>query len=282
MDVNLLKKKLQKLQAKPKKKMDKADYEKIFWTPSVGQHVVRVVPSKLNKSNPFLEAYFYYGIGANVMLSPITFKEPDPIKLFVEELRNTNERENWSLARKLEAKLRIFAPVIVRGEEEKGVRYWQFGKNMYMEFLSMAEDEDIGDYTDISEGRDFTVTTVGPETTGTPYNKSSLRPKTKVTPLSDKPEKVEEWLENQPDPLSVYTRFTFDEIKENLQKWLEPEEEEAEPLSETEGGEDEVKVYNKENKVLPKKSKVEEFKELFEDSKDKPHEVPEDNDDLPF
>ncbi len=60
----------------------------------------------------------------------------------------------------LDPKMRVFAPVIVRGEEEKGVRLWEFGKEIYMQLLGIAEDEDYGDFTDISEGRDFTVDVV--------------------------------------------------------------------------------------------------------------------------
>ena len=38
----------------------------------------------------------------------------------------------------------------------------------------MAADEEIGDYTDIVGGRDIKLTTVGPEVTGTPYNKTTI------------------------------------------------------------------------------------------------------------
>ena len=51
----------------------------------------------------------------------------------------------------------------------------RFGKTVYEELLALAVDEEIGDYTDIVNGRDLTVETVGPEATGTPYNKSSVR-----------------------------------------------------------------------------------------------------------
>lgn len=282
MDVDLIKKKLEKFQQKPKK-FEKIDYEKIFWSPSVGKQTIRVVPSKFNSKNPFMEAYFYYGIGSKVMISPATFGEDDPIKQFVLKLKKTNEKENWSLAKKLEAKLRIFAPVIVRGEEEKGVRWWQFGKTMYLDFLSMADDEDIGDFTDIHEGRDFTVDTVGPEVTGTSYNKSSIRPKTKLTPLSDNPDKVKLWMENQPNPLDVYKRFTFDEMKNNLQNWLEPETEEEGSISSEspEPFDDEPKEEVKPRipKPIPQKqSKVSEFNALFGENNDNSDNV----DDLPF
>jgi hypothetical protein len=63
--------------------------------------------------------------------------------------------------------MRVFAPVIVRGEEEKGVRLWEFGKEVYQSLLSLAADEEVGDFTDIMEGRDMKIETVGPETTGT-------------------------------------------------------------------------------------------------------------------
>ena len=55
--------------------------------------------------------------------------------------------------------MRIFAPVIVRGEEEKGVRLWEFGKEVYQDFLNMATDDEIGDYTDIVAGRDYNAMT---------------------------------------------------------------------------------------------------------------------------
>ena len=61
------------------------------------------------------------------MLSPETWGEKDPIALFAKKLREEYSKENYLLAKKLDAKTRIFAPVIVRGEEDKGVRLWQFG-----------------------------------------------------------------------------------------------------------------------------------------------------------
>ena len=75
----------------------------------------------------------------------------------------------------------------------KGVRLWQFGKLIYEELLSLAVDEEIGDYTDIVNGRDLTIETVGPESTGTQYNKSSVRVRLKETPLSSDAAQVEEW-----------------------------------------------------------------------------------------
>ena len=161
--------------------------------------------------------------------------EDDPVVDFTAKLRKTSEPENWRLAKKLSPKLRIFAPVIVRGEEDKGVRLWQFGKIVYEELLALALDDEIGDYTDIVNGRDLTIETVGPESTGTPYNKSSVRVRLKSTPLSEDAKQVEQWTSEQPNPNEgLFKKFTFDEMKVALEKWLSPEvEEDAEEVVET-------------------------------------------------
>jgi hypothetical protein len=191
----------------------------------VGKHSVRIVPSVFNKQNPFKEVYMHYGINNRTMISLTNFNEKDPIVEFAQGLRKSSERDNWQLAKKLEPKMRVFAPVIVRGEEDKGVRLWEFGKQVYMDLLSIAEDEDVGDYSDPITGRDITVETAGKETTGLMYNTSTVRVRTKSTPLSDDADKVKLWLETQPDPLAQFKRYSYDEMKEALLKHLNPEEE---------------------------------------------------------
>lgn len=233
MDLSLLKKRLDTLQSKSAPSQ-KTDYSTIFWRPPVGKAQVRIVPSAYDSKSPFTELKFYYGITNKVMVSPLNFGDKDPIAEFAAKLRQGEyDRENFSLAKKLDPKTRIFIPVIVRGEEDKGVRLWQFGKMIYEDLLSMAMDDEIGDYTDIVNGRDFTLETVGPESTGTNYNKTSVRPRMKTTPLSSDKTQVETWIKEQPNPKDVFKRFTFDEMKSALAKWLSPEEaEEGDIISE--------------------------------------------------
>lgn len=224
MDLSVLKQKLDTLQAKPQQGQ-KTDYTTIFWRPTIGKQQIRVVPSVFDSANPFTELGFYYGITNKVMISPQNFDEPDPIAQFAAKLREGEyDKENYVLAKKLDAKTRIFVPVLVRGEEDKGVRLWQFGKQIFEDFLSMAADDEIGDFTDIVSGRDFTLETVGPESTGTPYNKTSVRPRMKTSSLSDDKAQVELWLNEQPNPREVFKRWTFDQMKDALAKWLSPEE----------------------------------------------------------
>ena len=155
MNLDEVKKRLDKFKKKNTGSSDKAEYLASFWKPRVGRKsIARIVPYKYNKDWCFTELYFYFGIKVPRMIALTNFDESDPIMEFANELRKTNDEDNKTLAKKLYPKLRTFVPVIVRGEEEKGVRFWEFGKLVYQELLGVMDDEDYGDITDPVEGRD--------------------------------------------------------------------------------------------------------------------------------
>ena len=275
MDLNQIKSKLESLQSQTNS--NKGTGKSLFWKPSVGKQQVRIVPNKYNKSFPFTEMQFYYGIGQRVMASPLNWGEKDPIQEFVKQLRESGDKDNWYLAKKLDAKTRIFAPVIVRGEEDEGVKLWQFGKEVYQAFLNLAADDEIGDYTDVSGGRDIKLTTVGPEVTGTPYNKTTISPSMKQSPISDNANIVERSLDTQPNPKEVFKRLTFDEVKANLETFLKPEGgEEGEISSEPAVAFDSESKNNYSLEGKDTTSKSDKFDALFDDKKSST------DDDLPF
>jgi len=282
MDINQIKNRLNSLQNKKGGSQNKEERAKNFWKPAVGKQIIRVVPSKFDKSNPFKEVYFHYGVANRSMIALTNFGEKDPIVEFASQLRKSSEKENWQLAKKIEPKMRVFAPVIVRGEEEKGVRLWEFGKETYLELLSMVADEDIGDFSDIYEGRDLTIETVGPEVTGTKYNKSTVRPRTKITPLSDNSAQAKMWMSEQPEILTLYKKYEYDEMKGILLTWLNPEADVEE--SETEEVEQPVTpVVTSYTTPVKKKSSFneDEFDALFTDAK-APSKFSDEDNDLPF
>jgi len=277
MDLDAIKKRLGEMQSQANN--NSGNSKQLFWKPSVGKQVVRVVPNKYNKKFPFTEMKFYYGIGSKrVMASPSNWGDKDPIMEFAKQLRQTNDKENWRLAKKLDPKTRIFAPIVVRGEESEGVKLWQFGKEVYQDFLNMAADDEIGDYTDIVGGRDIKLNTVGPESTGTPYNKTSVGPSLKTSALSDDQAVVEKLLNEQADPMKVFKPLSYDEMKEALQEWLAPEGEEeegaiiSEPAVAFDSDEKKSNYSLDTTSSNVKKSKADQFEDLFNDEKD----------DLPF
>ena len=273
MNLDAIKKKLESMQKQPSSGGGSNNQTKRF-KPQVGKQTVRVVPFKYNKEFPFTEMKFYYGIGSKkVIASPLNWGEKDPIAEFAKQLRGTNDKENWRLAKKLDPKVRIFAPVIVRGQESEGVHLWEFGKEIYEAFLQMAADEEVGDFTDIMTGRDIKLVTVGPESTGTVYNKTIIQPSMKTSVLSDDDKELELWLEEQVNPKEIYKPLPFDDIKAALQEWLNPEEEKEEEFP-SDGlltvEEKPQTNYSLSTKPAAKKSKAEAFDDLFEEDDDMP------------
>ena len=157
--------------------------------------------------------------------------------------------------------------------KDEGVKLWQFGKKVYQDFLNMASDDEIGDFTNITEGRDIKLTTVGPEVTGTPYNKTSVSPSLKTSPISNDEKVVKNVLENQPNPFDVFKKYTFDEVKAGLQEFLAPDEEEGAISSEPSVPFDGESKSNYSLDANKSKPKVDQFDDLFKD---------DDKDDLPF
>jgi hypothetical protein len=167
--------------------------------------------------------------------------------------------------------MRVFAPVIVRGEEDKGVRLFEFSKTLYLELLSVADDEDYGDFTDVAQGFDFVVTAT--KVQDRPGFQLGLRPKPKQTQLSEDASKVESWLEKQPLLLEERYKYTYEKLKEELQTFLTNDVNTedsivSEPASEFDGDTKTVKEeksFSLSTQGTPKKAKSEEFDSLFED-----------------
>jgi len=276
MDINAIKQRLSSLQSSGAKK-EKVDYSKYYWKPKAeGKYQIRVVPSVLNKSNPFQEVFVHYGFSKFPIYALTNWGEKDPIVEFAKSLRTTQEKENWQLAKKLDPKMRVFAPVVVRGEEEKGVRLWEFGKEIYMQLLGIAEDEDYGDFTDISEGRDFTVDVVTGDIGGRQGLKSSIRVKPKTSPLGSDKETIKMWLTEQPNVLELQRKTAFDDLKTILANFLNPEEEEtvAVEVDEDEDpiiakAQEEPKTnYSLKSAPVAKVSKADKFDALFDDEEE--------------
>ena len=276
MDINAIKQRLSSLQSSGAKK-EKVDYSKYYWKPKAeGKYQIRVVPSVLNKSNPFQEVFVHYGFSKFPIYALTNWGEKDPIVEFAKSLRTTQEKENWQLAKKLDPKMRVFAPVVVRGEEEKGVRLWEFGKEIYMQLLGIAEDEDYGDFTDISEGRDFTVDVVTGDIGGRQGLKSSIRVKPKTSPLGSDKETIKMWLTEQPNVLELQRKTSFEDLKTILANFLNPEEEEtvAVVVDEDEDpiiakAQEEPKTnYSLKAAPVAKVSKADKFDALFDDEEE--------------
>ena len=178
-----------------------------------------------NKDNPFIELFFHYNLGNNkTYLSPMSFGRPDPVAEFADKLKSTGNKDEWIQGKRLEPKMRTFAPVIVRGRESEGVKFWGFGKTVYQELLGVIADPDYGDITDATNGRDIGIERQTPAEAGNQYGKTTVRVKPNQSTITDDKEVLENVLKNQSDLTELYTEPTYDELKDALQNYLNPSE----------------------------------------------------------
>jgi len=216
MDINAIKNRLTQLEST-------SSTTKSFWKPQPGKQVVRIVPYKHNKDNPFIELFFHYSLGDNkTYLSPVSFGRPDPVQEFADKLKSTGNKDEWIQGKRLEPKMRTFAPVIVRGQENEGVKFWGFGKTVYQELLSVIADPDYGDITDAMNGRDIMIERQTPAEAGNQYGKTTVRVKPNQTAITEDSDQLKSIFDNQSNLTELYTEPTYDELKEALQSYLNP------------------------------------------------------------
>jgi len=208
-----IRKKLNKLSGQSNKR-------DIMWRPTEGEEAtVRLLAFPDNDGQPFKERWFYYNIGDNPgLLAPYQFNRPDPIQELINKLRDDENKESYELAKKLYPKMRAYAAVIVRGEEDKGVRLWAFGKQVYQSLLNIMLDEDYGDITDPKSGRDVKVTCS--KANGKTYASTDVMPRGKSSPLSESADKAKQWLSNIPSLDELFTEKSYEELEKIVNDWL--------------------------------------------------------------
>lgn len=215
-DLELIRKKVNQLSGKNKKT------ESVFWKPTPGEYLVRIIPFKNNDGMPFKERLFYYNIAKFGILAPKQFGKDDPVQELINKLREENSPESLALAKKLYPKMRAFAAIVVRGQEDKCVQLWSMGREVYNNLLQMIIDPDYGDITDPLEGRDIKV--VLTKADGAEYAKTSLTPRPKSTPLSVDPATSKTWIAATPDIDEIYQEKSYAEIKQLVEAWLNADE----------------------------------------------------------
>ena len=249
MDLNAIKNRLSQLQTTNNRTSN-------LWKPQPGSQVVRIVPYKFNADNPFIELYFHYDLGGKNYLSPISFGRPDPIEEFAQKLKSTGSKEDYRLGKKIEAKMRTYAPVVVRGEENQGVKFWGFGKTVYQELLSIIADPDYGDITDAVSGRDVAVEFKTAEETGKSFPSTSIRVKPNQTAITEDASLLETINSSQKNITEIYQERSYDELTQALNEYLNGD-------SSTEEQEKEESVSEASSTTSEAKQTTDAFDDLF-------------------
>jgi hypothetical protein len=168
--------------------------------------------------------------------------------------------------------MRCYAPVIVRGEEDKGVQIWSFGKLVYQRMLGFFLDEEVGDILSPIEGFDLKVTIS--KQPGKQFNDTTVDPARKSTSLHTDQAVSQKWLDNIPSIDDMYRLKSTQEIETILNSWLSGGSADtssdggssrgAEPVDELESLVAEVKQSDK--KPVKKSEKPEAKKQSLDDA----------------
>ena len=154
--------------------------------------------------------------------------------------------------------MRTYVPVLVRGEESEGVKFWGFGKNVYQELLGFFADPDYGDLTDPVNGRDITVEFKTAAELGKTYPETYIRVKPNTTPISED-KNVLETAKDQIELPSLFKKVSYEEMEGMLKEWLDTGEvtdKKQEPK---------VEVTEKTEATSPASNVKEAFDDLFND-----------------
>jgi hypothetical protein len=207
-----------------------------MWRPQEGEEAtVRLLSFPDNDGQPFKERWFYYNIGNNPgLLAPYQFGKPDPIQELINKLRDDGSKESYDLAKKLYPKMRSYAPVLVRGEEDRGIRIWAFGKTVYQSLLNIMLDEDYGDITDPLDGRDVKV--VCTKTPGRMWASTEVRPRGRSCPLSEDKSQAKGYLDQIPNLDELFTLKTYEELEKIVNDWLNGTDESTDDFGTSRGG----------------------------------------------
>lgn len=213
-NLDFIRQRLNKLQQSNKK-------SDLIWKPKVEETDIRIVPYTFQDRNPFIELYFHYEISNYPVLSPISYNRPDPIYEIAQKFKSTGSRDDWMRGKKLEPTLRTFAPIIIRGREAEGVKFWGFGKTVYESLLEHIDDPKWGDITDPVNGRDITVYTK--QEPGKQFPTPVIRISPQSTPITNDRNILNTITNGQADFKDLYEEKSYEELKEILDKHLNPE-----------------------------------------------------------
>lgn len=213
-DLDQIKNKLEKLQ---NQSSGGGNGKNLFWKPTEGEQTIRIVPYIENPSNPFIEMYFHYNFGGERLVSPISFGDPDPIAEFAQKLRKSGDEDSYEQSKAFQPKMRTHVPIIVRGEEDQGIRYWGFGKQVYEQLLGYIADPEWGDITHPKEGRDIKVEYEKPDKG---YPKTTIRPRPSQTKALEDLQKLKEMSEELPSLKKLNEALSYDELESKLNAYL--------------------------------------------------------------
>ena len=193
-----------------------------------GEHQIRIAPYKHDLDMPFRELWFHFKIGGRTFLCPNKMKgEPDPICDFAttcwNEYTKTNDESYKEMFKTMAPTLRVYVPIVVRGQEDKGIRWWSISpRTTYKEILNHVRSglRQNVDITDATEGLDLMVT-VEPGFNGW-LMPTTITTALKPTPLAGTKAEIEKIIDSVTEVETLFEYSPVEEMKIALDKHINP------------------------------------------------------------
>lgn len=183
-------------------------HKDLWFKPTEDPTVIRVLPNPHSQNNiPFFEMAFHYQVGGerSIVCPKHHDGSPCPICDLADDFRARSGKgkddPNFQVFKDLSAKARVYAPILIRGREDEGVKLWGFPVSILQFFLEKAASDDWGDFTHPTQGRDVTVQVLKPGTNANPskYPRPTADLKPTVTPIAKTKEEMKQILASVPD-----------------------------------------------------------------------------------
>ena len=160
-DIDAIRKKVAELSGDGKTKTDDVKFQ--YWKPEMGANEIRFLPYDDGQGQPFQEVGFYNSkkLSQYRITAPCQYGKPDPIQDLLNDLRKTHQDDaTWELMKQLQMRSSYYAPIIVRGKEDKGWFLWEMSQKLVKGIYSKLAHKNFSnlDLFDIEEGFDFTIT----------------------------------------------------------------------------------------------------------------------------
>jgi len=196
-----------------------------LWKPVASEYKVRGLPwpnGLTPEGSPFIERWFYYIGQERGFVAPFQFGKPDPIHELKNKLYASGKADDKILAKNLQPKMRAYMPLIVRGEEDKGVQVYSFSNNVYKRLLSFWLDEEVGDILDTNSGYDLKIvfSASAKQVDGRSFLDATIDPARKPSPLHADTEIVKKWIAGVPNLDDMFPLKSKQEVETILNNWL--------------------------------------------------------------
>lgn len=221
-----------------KKTATSSKAKELIWKPEEGTQAIRIVPRPEEPDNPFVKLLFHYQFTnaegkAQTFVSPANFGKADPVIELSDRLKASGDRKLWGRGKSLEPKARNYVPVLVRGKESDGVKWWGFGVQIFEQLVAAIDELELAgeSITDLNNGYDIKVefvpaeksTKVSPDGKKFPETKITVTRKSSPVVGSDNPqakEILEKITAKQPSLNEAWECPSYETLSKALESFL--------------------------------------------------------------